>query len=158
MMNPRGSGRGYTQGGRGRGQSSYGRGRGTFGGQTSTFSKSKNLKRELKFSPHQYQGKTQTATYGTTEDAIIQHIQKSYKGGQEVNKSLEDMTAVDLMNVEPTRSISSEMDPAAKVVDQAGLDIKYQEELQRHLDQKDALREGLNKAYAFIFTKTTSLL
>jgi hypothetical protein len=152
MMNLRGSGRGYTRGGRGRGRSSYaGRGRGTFGGRTSTFSKSKHLERELKFSPHQYQGKTQAATYATTKDAIIQHVQKSYKGGQDVSKSLEDMIVVDLANVEPTRSISSETDPAVKVVDQAGLDIKYQEELRRHLDRKDALREGLNKAYALIF-------
>ena len=75
MMNSRGSGRGYAWGGRGRGRSSYGgRGRVTFAGQTSTFAKSKSTERELKFSPHQYQGKTQAATYATTKDAIIQHI------------------------------------------------------------------------------------
>jgi hypothetical protein len=39
-----------------------------------------------------------------------------------------------------------------KVVDQVGLDIKYQEELRQHLDRKDALREGLNKPYALIYT------
>ena len=150
MMNSR-AGRGYTRGGRGRGRSSYsGRGRRRFGGRTSNFFKS--TERELKFSPNSYQGKTQAATYATTKDAIIQHIQKSYKGGQDVSKSLEDMRAVDLTTVEPVRTISNETDAAVKVVDQAGLDIKYQEELRRHLDRKDALREGLNKAYALIFT------
>jgi hypothetical protein len=54
--------------------------------------------------------------------------------------------------VEPTRIISLETDATTRVVDQAGLDIKYQEELRRHLDRKNALREGLNKAYALIFT------
>jgi hypothetical protein len=62
------------------------------------------------------------------------------------------MQAVNLAAVEPTRTISAETDAATKVVDQAGLDIKYQEELRRHLDRKDALREGLNKAYALIYT------
>ncbi len=62
------------------------------------------------------------------------------------------MVAVDLANAEPARTLSNETDATVKVVDQAGLDIKYQEELRRHLDQKDALREGLNKAYALIFT------
>jgi hypothetical protein len=62
------------------------------------------------------------------------------------------MIALDLATVEPTRTISKETDAAVKVVDQAGLDIKYQEELRRHLDRQDAMREGLNKAYALIFT------
>ena len=106
----------------------------TFGGRTSTFAKSKSTERELKFAPHQYQEKTQSATYATTKDAITQHIQKSYKGGQGVSKSLEDMVAVDLATAEPMRTISNETDATMKVVDQAGLDIKYQEELRRHLD------------------------
>jgi hypothetical protein len=77
-------------------------------------------------SSHQYQGKTQAATYETTKDAVIQQIQKSYKGGQAVAKSLEDMQVVDLTAMEPTRTISAETDAAAEVVDRApGLDIKY---------------------------------
>ena len=62
------------------------------------------------------------------------------------------MQAVDLAAVEPTIIISGETDAVVKVVDQAGLDIKYQEELRRHFDRKDALLEGLNKAYALIYT------
>jgi hypothetical protein len=62
------------------------------------------------------------------------------------------MQTVDLTAVEPTRMISEGNDATVKVVDQAGLDIKYQEELRRHIDRKDSLREGLNKAYTLIFT------
>jgi hypothetical protein len=149
MMNSNRGGRGYIRGGRGRGQS-YGRGRSRFGGRTSNSTKIQE--RELKFSPHQYQVKTQVTTYATTKEAVIQHIQKSYKGGQDIAKSLEDMIMVDLVILEPTRAISAGTDGTAKVVDQAGLDIKYQEELRRHLNRKDALREGLNKGYALIFT------
>jgi hypothetical protein len=97
------------------------------GGQTN--SSSQSAERELKFSPHSFQGKTQAATYTTTKDAIIQHVQKSYKGGQDVGKSLEDMIVVDLAIAEPQQRISNETDAAVKVVDQSGLDIKYQEEL-----------------------------
>jgi hypothetical protein len=93
-----------------------------------------------------------TATYATTRDAVIQHIQKSYKGGQDVATCLEDMKMMDLNAVEPARTLSMETNATVKVVDQTGLDIKYQEELRCHLDQKDALKEGLNKAYALIFT------
>jgi hypothetical protein len=100
MMNT-GAGRGYVREGRGRGRSQYsGRGRDRFSGRTSNFLNSGE--RELKFSPHQYQGKTPLATYATMKDAIIQHIQKSYKGGQDVSKSLEDMIVADLANAEPT--------------------------------------------------------
>ncbi len=149
-MNDSRGGRGDS--GRGRG---VGRGRGRFNDRNDrTRSPNKSQERELKFSPNSYQGKTQAATYATTTDAIIQHIQKSYKGGQEVAKSLEDMQVVDLTVVEPTRTIYfAETDATTKVVDQTGgLDIKYQEVLRQNLDGKDALREGLNKVYTLNFT------
>jgi hypothetical protein len=58
---------------------------------------------------------------------------------------LPTMSVVDLGTQEPNRRISQEADPAAKIVDQAVLDLKYQEELRRHLDRKDALQEGLSQ-------------
>ena len=42
--------------------------------------------------------------------------------------------------------------PKEQAIEQAGLDIKYQEELWLHLDSKDTLIEGLDNAYALIFT------
>ena len=80
----------------------------------------------MKFSWSQYQGKNQTATYATTKDALIQHIQKSYKAGQDVAESLEEMQVINLANLEPCRGISQETDNAMKIVKQTGLDIKYQ--------------------------------
>jgi hypothetical protein len=149
MMNVRG-GRGYGSGSQGRGRTTFGRGRGSrFGNRAST--PIKTPEREMKFSPQQ-QGKNVYATYATITDAVIQHIQKTYKGGPDIAKSLDEMTVIDLQAVEPTRAISAETDATLKAVDQTGLDIKYQEELRRHLDRKDALKEGLNKAYALIFT------
>jgi hypothetical protein len=120
---------------------------------TRTSNTSKPQERELKLSPMRYQGKTNTATYTTTRDAMIQYIRKNYKGGINVGESMEDMSKVDLEKLQPSRDISIIADPIAKVVDQAGLDIKYQEELRRHLGQKDALRDGIDKAYALIFSQ-----
>ena len=140
----------YGRGGRGSSRTN-GRGRGGSKDKSSN-STTKAKERELKFSPLQYQGKTPVATYATTKDALVQYIQKTYKGGTDVAQSLEDLKTVDLGKEEPTRSISGETDAAMKLVDQAGLDIKYQEQLRRHLERKDALREGLNKAYALIYT------
>jgi hypothetical protein len=77
----------YGRGGRGRGRSS-GRGRNGFGGRTTNNTVTKPKERELKFSPIQYQGRTTVATYATTKDALIQHIQKTYRGGIDVQSPL----------------------------------------------------------------------
>ena len=144
------------RGGCGRSRGGQGRGRPTMSSSRS----SRNVNRagtaktpalEMKFST-QYQGKTVYATYATIADVVTQYIQRTYKGGQDVAKSLEDMIVIDLHTAEPQRAISDKADATLKVINQTGLDIKYQEELRRHLDREDALKEGMNKAYALIFT------
>jgi hypothetical protein len=137
------------RGNRGRGREQGGRGRGRFNEHRRPREDS-NRERELKFSPNQFRGTT--AAYATTKEAVIQQIQKNYIGGQDVAKSLDDMQLVDLTAEAPIRGISTKTDAAEKAVEQDGLNIKYQEELRRHLDRKDALKEGLNKAYALIYT------
>jgi hypothetical protein len=71
-----------------------------------------------------YQGETQYPTYATTRDAVIQHVQKTYKGGLDIAKSIEDMTVIYLNAEEPRQIISLETDPTNRVMIQAGLDIK----------------------------------
>ena len=110
----------------------------------------KDKSAELKFAP-QGSGKTTTATYNTVKEAIVNHIQKNYKNGQDVAKSIKQMRKLDLSAVEPTLSISTNNEAAAKELEQAGYNIKYQEELRHHMDRSGALDEGLSKAYALIF-------
>ena len=136
-------------GGRGRGRSSGRSNRGFKNKSKDNSTKSKE--KEMKFSPQSH-GKGSTATYATVKDVLIQSIQKSYKGGHDVAKSLKDMQVIDLTTEEPLRAIATDADAATKQMLQAGMDIKYQEELRRFLDRKDALKEGLTKAYALIFT------
>jgi hypothetical protein len=124
---------------------------------TDTISK-KSAERELKFAPVSNQGKNSVATYATTRDAVIQHIRRTYTGGIDVGESIEAMKMVDLTVEEPTRTLTTETDAARMLVDQKGLDMKYQARLTRHLDREDALREGLDKAYNLIFTNYCTMV
>ena len=62
------------------------------------------------------------------------------------------MKIVDLDKEEPVRSLLKEKDSDKRAIEQTGYDIKYQEELRRHLDRKDALKAGMNQAYALLYS------
>ena len=103
------SGRGRSGRGRGYGR---GRGRGRFHRKKSFKRQQFNFK-ELKFAPH-LQGKAQSATYASVKEAVIQQIQKTYKGGIDVSKCLKDMQKIDLDALEPTRQVSNKTNEAEK--------------------------------------------
>jgi len=100
---------------------------------------------DLKFTPH-VQGKPQAATYATVKDAVIQFIQKTSRDGNGIAQSLKDGKVYDLNKEEPEREISKAMDATKVTLEQAGFDIKYQEELHCFYDSRDNLRQGLTKA------------
>ena len=66
-------------------------------------------------------------------------------------KSLRDGVKVDVDTEEPQRTICMEQDEGTRKIVQDGYNIKYQEELRRHLDRKDELNRGMNRAYALIY-------
>jgi hypothetical protein len=125
-----------SDGGRGRGRG-FARGRGRASGRT--YTTPRVPERELKFSPIQYQGSTPAATYATVRDAIIQQIEKTYKGGSNVGKSLEDMKEMDLTTAVPIRNIATTKGPESRVAEQVGLDIMYDNKVGRYLDRKETL-------------------
>ena len=86
------------------------------------------------------------------KETILQHIQKTYKGGNDIARSLEDLKVFNLKDEKPKREISKEEIPSEAAIEQAGMDITYQEELRRFLDRQDNLRENMYKAYALIYT------
>src|SRR5210317_1765633 len=108
-----GSGRGYqgrqAHGGRGRGRSNFGRGR----GNTPT----SNFKKELKFAP---QGRSNTSTYSSVKEAIVQHVQKTYKNGHDIAKSLKDQMMINLDIEEPIRAISINNVDNERSIEQSG--------------------------------------
>ncbi|MGC9161855.1 hypothetical protein, partial [Acidithiobacillus sp.] len=120
-------------------------------GSQRTSSSTPTQQKLMMFAPNS-QGKPQTATYATVKEAIIQQVQKTFKDGQDVAKSIEKGMPFDLSSVELTRSISAEEDPIKATVEQTGLDIKYL----RYLDTKDNWRHCIVKAYALIFSNYCS--
>ena len=117
----RGQGRGFGRGGRGRGRSG---GRRNF---QSNNGSGKDKATEIKFAT---QGpRTNMASYNTVKEAVINYVQKNYKNGQDVAKSLKQMEKVDLKAAEPELETSIENDATKRTLEQAGFNIKYQEEL-----------------------------
>ena len=83
---------------------------------------------------------------------LIQNIQKSWDGSYNIAKSLKDLIKLDSIPEEPSRSESNKTNTDEKTLEQAGFNIKYQEELQIFLERKDVLEKGFKKAFAYIFS------
>ena len=107
----------------------------------------------MKFTPHGIGRDKQTVTFDTVKDHIVQTVQKNYKHGQDIAKSLRDKARINLAPVTPKRTLSTSTDPVMKSLEQTGHDIMYQEELKRYLERKDDLEENLTKAYALILSQ-----
>ena len=58
-------------------------------------------------------------------------------------KSIKQMKKMDLTVMEPELPISNKTNEGARALEQAGYNIKYQEELRRHMDHQDALEKGI---------------
>ena len=145
-----GRGRGFYRGGRSTGRS--GRYQSQRSNKDKQQTKSTEKVKELMFHP-QTVGKTHVATYATTKDAIEQYIQKEWtKGGYDVAQSLRNLQEVDIDAERPSRSLSVATKQEDKVDEQAGIDIRYQEELRRHLDRAQAMKDGMKQAYLLIFS------
>lgn len=84
------NGRGGRQG---RGRGGRGRGPGRF--------RSAQKQTEIKFYPHGISGKQQSMTYATVKDAIVQHVQKSFRQGHDIAVSLRDLKKKDLNGERP---------------------------------------------------------
>ena len=95
--------------------------------------------------------KVKYTSYATTKEYIIGKVQKKYKNGSDVAKSLRDEKVFNLATIKPKRSVSTKDDKEGEV-EQGGFDIEYQEELRRYLDRMDMLEENMKKAYTMIFT------
>mgnify|MGYP000382356346 CR=1 FL=1 len=146
--------RDYNRGGRGREGRGYrgGRGNGRFQGRRNWSTTTSSKQPEMKFFPHGIGRERQTVSYDTVKDYIVQVIQKTYKNGQDTAVSIGDPKKKDLNPLQPTRGVAAAADMAETLLQQKGMDIIYQAELERYLDRKDTLEQNLTKAYALIFS------
>ncbi len=83
-----------------------------------------NESKEVKFYPHS-SGQQQSMTFDTVKDRIIQYVQKTYRHGLDIAKSLRDEQKKDLTGEKPTRVVSMATDKDTKVIEQEGHNIEY---------------------------------
>ena len=72
----------------------------------------------------QVQVKSSYATFAILKEAVLQQVQKTYKVGQDVAKSLGDLQHIYLHTAELTRVLFTKTTPEEQAIEQAGLDIK----------------------------------
>ena len=99
-------------------------------------------------------GKQQTVTYDTVKDHIIKQIQKTYKYGIDMAKSLRDMQhKTSLGNGPPIQcevTITDDMKDFVARVSQDGYNIEYTKELRSYNLCMQIYEENKYKAYIFI--------
>ena len=133
----------------GRGRSRYG-GRGK-GRSNANPKKSDNKKPEMKFYPHAVGAQSQSVTFDTAKDYIVQNVQKTCDHGIDIAELLEKEEMKDLSVLVPRRKVSVASD-ASRQVEQDGFDIVHKVEVQEHLKRVQQLEENKTKACALIFS------
>ena len=143
-------------GGRGGGNRGNSGGRGGRGNQNRSRNNSSRRdsekQKDYKFMPHSAGKQTQSMTYDTVKDHVVQVIQRTYRRGQDIAKALREMEKLDLSPEVPSRAMSTETDEDIRRVQQEGLDILYKAEVQQYMERKCILEENMAKAYALIFS------
>ena len=114
--------------------------------------KPKSREKETKFATQEQMSKGNYATYNTVKDIIVQEVQRKYKFGSDVAKSIRDGKRFDLSGVKPEREVSDETDGDKKKIEQDGFDIQYQEELRVFLDRKAVMKDNEKKTFSLIFS------
>ena len=86
----------------------------------------------MKFYPHGTSGRDgSTVTYDTMKDHVIDQIQKSYKYGIDIAKSLRNMKLDDMKATRPTRDIATTGSDEDKKSKQTELDMIFSGELKQ---------------------------
>ena len=136
--------------GRGRGRSRYG-GRGK-GRSNANPKKSDNKKPEMKFYPHAVGAQSQSVTFDTVKDCIVQNVQKTCDHGIDIAESLEKESSKDLTALTPVRSLSVNADADTKKQEQEGFDMTCKAEIEECIKRKLKLEQNQTKAYALIYS------
>ena len=91
-------------------------------------------------------------TYNSVKDNIITDIQKSFEYGCDIATAIRSGNKFDLSALEPVRKISEKTTEADRMLEQGGLDIRYQERLRVHLEREKHLHENEKKTYSLIIS------
>ena len=109
----------------------------------------------MKFLPHTTGTNKLMATYETVKTHIEQYVQKTYKHGQDIAKSLRELQKKDLTVEMPVRQMSAltaESEERVRKIEQEGYDVLYTTGVQNYMDRKNTLDTNLGRAYALILS------
>ena len=110
---------------------------------------------EMKFLPHTTGTNKLTATYETVKTPIEQYVQKMYKHGQDIAKSLRELEKKDLTTEMPMRRMSglvAESEERLRKTEQDGYNILYTAKVQNYMDRKITFDTNLARAYALVLS------
>ena len=124
--------------GRGRGRSSSKKGNGRRDRTKSNQTKAK----ELKYNPHTY-GNTQYAPEPTVTEAVFQRVQKDFRQGYNVVKSLREGKRMDFKAIEPTLEIAKAVYPPQADATDAATKARV-EEVRKHQQEANNLKFQTN--------------
>jgi hypothetical protein len=108
--------------------------------------------KEMKFATQEQVIRGGYFTYNTVLDSIVQEVQKKYKYGSDIAKSLRDGKLFDLSSIMPVRRVSEETNETTRMIEQDGFNIQFQEEFRVYLDRKSILEDNLHKTYSAIYS------
>jgi hypothetical protein len=107
--------------------------------------------KEMKFSTATATNNTkQYASFTTGKDHIVEMVQKKFKNGSLVARSIKDDKKYNMDSIKPNRKLSVLPDKDEKRIEQDGFDIEYTQSICRHGNKCDEFEENLKKAYTVI--------
>ena len=134
-------------------------GRGNAGGRNN--GREKRKEKEIKFATQEQMQRGYYATYTVVKDAIVADVQKKYKFGTDIAKSLRDGKKFDIKKEKPKRelgvlkqtedrTLSDAKKEKVVAQRQKGLDMEYEAEMHMFIERKYLLEENETKAFSLI--------
>jgi hypothetical protein len=95
----------------------------------------------------------QAADYETTTDFLINHINKTFNFGNNIETALEQLEEYNMDQHHPTLHASNNIDPDHQDVEDKQFEIEFKAEFNAFIKQKQNYKTNVTKAYAFLWEK-----
>ena len=146
------------RGGRGRGGRGFGRRTNT--SQTSTSKSSATSSKKKTLADHVYYvgSAKQASDYVTNTIFIINHIKKTYRGGNDVAEALTKMEEFDFNSIKPIRQVSTATVDATKAAENEQFLEEWKIEYQAYNERVNRYRTNKEQAYGLLWDQCSSAM
>ena len=140
--------------GRGRGRGRSGRGRSSQG--RSSTAKTATQKKTIADYKYVLGGSGKNTTdFTEVTKYLLNHIQKTYVHGGDVQKALKDRKDFDFKSKLPVMMKSTSTDPAQKKDEDESYEAVFRAEIAQYVKRKDSYTSNMSKAYALLWQQCT---